>query len=1207
MFFSLAARKRLHRPSFARSQLRTGGARRKLLVFLVLLVATVAILPWVVTQTPLRNTLLNAVVPRDALRITASGGSFSWKNGASLSGIEVRDAAGDLLLVAEKISIDRAPGNLLMHPRDLGNFEIHRPTLYLKTRPDGSNLEDVAQKLLSSTAPDQSAPAANETKPPFALAVYVTEGTILAQDTASGRQWQANKLDVRYNNRGAGGGPGIASASGELLESRDGKTVVPAGKFAASLKTDDAGKNQLTFDVTDVSLTIAGPWLRRFEFVIEAGGRFSANATASWSTTTGAAASDLQSAGMLTIDNLDATAPGLQGDRIKLSRVELPWRCSSQPGGIAVEECQLRSDVGQVALRGRLDPTLAAERHDLELRGSIDAARLAAMLPRALSLREGITITSGTVKLAGRCQPVESAQVISCSVRMAELSAANAGRPIRWDEPIDANFAMRRGASGIQLDTLKCDSKFLRVDASGTPQQLSANLQFDFNSLAEQLGQFVNLSGIQLAGTGDARLEWRQAADNRFTATATGNLAQVSVSLPDGSVLAEPQLAIRGDASGSMKTTSWRPARIDSAKLNVSGQGDVLHAQVANPVDLASDTPLWPLSLRASGRIARWLARVRPWVAPGAWQIDGQSEFTSDVRIAGAAIEATNTQLTISDLRATAPGWSINEPRVEFAGDARWDGSINELSSSTAQLVTSTVSLAMKDVRFRASGQTINQLNGVAAFRADLARLAAWRASAAQPPEYRPGGELSGNIRFAQQADRIAGEITATGQNLVLTSRSPASAATPAANRSAVTPGAYQAIWQEPQLTLRGLASYQPATDRLAFEQLQIQSNTLQAAAGGAIDKLSTAADVNMTGTLNYDLAQVTPLLRPYIGSGVQLAGREQARFAVTGKLSGENSLNAQLADPSPTDPYRLATAASAAPSVHWSHRIRAQLELPWSGANVYGLPIGAGRLAANLGDGAIRFEPLSLAVGEGQLTAAPHLRFDPQPAQLSLPAGPLITNVRISPEVSEAMLKYVAPVLAGTTQSEGQFSMQLDGTRIPLAEARRADAAGRLTVHSVRVVPGPMARELIGLAQQIEALAKRRDPTALAARSQVTLLAIRDQQVNFRVVEGRVHHQNMEFQIDDVTVRSQGSVGFDETLNLTLQVPIQEAWVSKEPLLAGLKGQALQIPMTGTLTRPQMDQRAVASLSQQLLQGAAQQAIGGELNKALDKLFKSR
>jgi hypothetical protein len=313
------------------------------------------------------------------------------------------------------------------------------------------------------------------------------------------------------------------------------------------------------------------------------------------------------------------------------------------------------------------------------------------------------------------------------------------------------------------------------------------------------------------------------------------------------------------------------------------------------------------------------------------------------------------------------------------------------------------------------------------------------------------------------------------------------------------------------------------------------------------------------------------------------------------------------LAGAGATDPYRFVTTTSPSSVIHWSRRVRAQLELPWSGATVYGLPVGAGRLTANLGDGAVRIEPLSVAVGEGQLSAAPHLRFDPPPSELSLPAGPMISNVRISPEVSEAMLKYVAPVLAGTTQSEGTFSMQLDGARIPLAEARRADAAGKLTVHSVRVVPGPMARELIGLGQQIEALAKRRDPTALASRPQVTLLAIRDQQVSFRVADGRVHHQNMEFQVGDVTVRSQGSVGLDETLALTLHVPIQDAWIAKEPLLAGLKGQSLQVPMSGTLTRPQIDERAVSGLSQKLLQGAAKGAIGDELNKAFDKLFKSR
>jgi hypothetical protein len=263
--------------------------------------------------------------------------------------------------------------------------------------------------------------------------------------------------------------------------------------------------------------------------------------------------------------------------------------------------------------------------------------------------------------------------------------------------------------------------------------------------------------------------------------------------------------------------------------------------------------------------------------------------------------------------------------------------------------------------------------------------------------------------------------------------------------------------------------------------------------------------------------------------------------------------------------------------------------------------------LAATLGDGAIRFEPLALAVGEGQFTATPGIRLDPPPSELSLPQGPLITNVRISPEVSEAMLKFVAPVLAGATRSEGLFSMTLDRARVPLDEPKRVDAGGQLTVHAVRVVPGPLAQQWVSLAQQIESLVKRRDAASTANRQQMTLLSIKDQPVNFRVVDGRVYHENMEFLISDVTLRSRGSVGLDETLSLTLTVPIQDAWIAKEPLLSGFKGRSIDIPVTGTLTRPQMDQRALGSVTQQLLQGAAEQAVGGELNKALDKLFKPR
>jgi hypothetical protein len=649
--------------------------------------------------------------------------------------------------------------------------------------------------------------------------------------------------------------------------------------------------------------------------------------------------------------------------------------------------------------------------------------------------------------------------------------------------------------------------------------------------------------------------------------------------------------------------------RVDSAKLEVNGQGDQLDTQLVRAVALNSDDAAWPLTVKANGGIARWLTRVRPWFAPGEWQVDGQGDLVASVSVSPKAFELTSSKLTVSNFRANATGWNIQEPRIEFAGDARLDLVTYEASSSIAQFVTSTISLATRDVRYRAGDGAINQLTGAAAFRADLARLAAWRVPATQPAAYRAAGEVTGNLRFAQQGDRITGELNATGRNLALASLELAAPVPLATGAAAASPG-YKTIWQEPNLLLRGFTSYQSSSDRLSFEQLEIQSNTLQAAATGAIEKLSTTADVNITGTVGYDLAQVTPLLQPYVGTGIQLTGKEQARFAMAGKLANEGEPQAQLVSVTPNDPYRLATATmpatGGASSTHWSRRVKAQLELPWGGANVYGLPVGAGKLAAVLGDGAIRIEPLSLAVGEGTLTAAPHVRFDPEPAELTLPPGPLITNVRISPEVSEALLKYVAPVLAGSTQSEGQFSMQLDGTRVPLAESKKADVAGKLSVHSVRVVPGAMANQLIGVAQQVEALARRRDPAAAGAK-QVTLLNIRDQQVNFRVIEGRVHHQNLEFQVNDVTLRSQGSVGFDQTVQLTLQVPIQDAWVAKEPLLAGLKGQSLQIPVSGTLTHPQLDQRAIASLSQQLLQGAAKQAIGGELNKAIDKIFKPR
>jgi hypothetical protein len=1215
MFFETAAMRRVFRPHrFVGRWLRGGGARRKLLFVLVLLVAAVALLPKIVAKTSLRNLLLSKAVPGGALRVAATDASLSWVAGPSLLGVQITDAAGAPLIAAERISVDRAPGSLILSPHDLGVIEIARPTIHLKVRPDGSNLEDTLSAIVSSLPAKVDKATESAATTPTKFAINIVDATILIDDIGANRQWRIENVNLQYDNRTAKGRFGRAAISGRIVQIAQAAAPAAAGSFSISMQPVDGDRNQLSLQADEISMAMVEPVMRRFMVAIEIGGTLSGLGSATWSNpTAGGPPVDLFTSGTLAIDRLTLTAPQLQGDRINLKRVELPWRVTSQATGCRIEDLKFRCDAGYVAVRGQIDPNLSTGNHSLEMRGSVDVAQLAHMLPHVLQIREGTTIASGAIEIAGEYQPNEDGQIVKGSVRATQFAATNAGRPLRWDQPVSASFAVRRSADELRVDSLKCESQFLQIDASGTWDEFVANASFDLNKLTEQLGQFVEMTGTKLAGTGTAKVAWEQKID-QFAFQANADLLGVAVAFSEERMWSEPTLALEATASGLINPKLRRPSRVDSAKLQVNAEGDVLDAQLTSAVQLTSEAPIWPMTVKATGRIGRWLTRVRPWFAPDPWEVDGQGELSAVVKASTNSVEVTNANLVVTDFRAKSPEWNIVEPLVKLNGDARWNGAASEARANAVQFVSSTVTLAMQDVRYREGDKSISQLTGAAAFRTDLARLAAWRAPAVDPALYRAKGDITGNLRFAQQGDRIAGELNASGQNLALecfastvTPVNPAIRVDRNSPARGVATSDYQTIWQEPNLIVRGVVSYQPSMDRLAFDQLKIQSNTLQAAASGNVDKLSTAADVNLAGTANYDLALLSPLLRPYIGNGIQLTGREQARFAMTGQLGDEAGVQALLAGATPSDPYRLASTSSATPAKHWSRRVRAQIELPWSGASVYGLPIGPGRLAATIGDGAIRIEPLSLAVGEGTLTAAPHVRFDPEPAEWTLPPGPVITNVRISPEVSEAMLKYVAPVLAGSTQSEGQFSMKLDNTRVPLADSNRADIAGKLSVHSVRVVPGAMAKELISVAQQVEALAKRRDPAALASKPPVTLLDIREQQVNFRVIDGRVHHQNLDFQVGDIALRSQGSVGLDQTLQLTVQIPIQEAWIKKEPLLAGFKGQALQIPVGGTLTRPQMDGRAIASLSQQLFQGAAQQAIGGELNKALDKLFKSR
>jgi hypothetical protein len=74
----------------------------------------------------------------------------------------------------------------------------------------------------------------------------------------------------------------------------------------------------------------------------------------------------------------------------------------------------------------------------------------------------------------------------------------------------------------------------------------------------------------------------------------------------------------------------------------------------------------------------------------------------------------------------------------------------------------------------------------------------------------------------------------------------------------------------------------------------------------------------------------------------------------------------------------------------------------------------------------------------------------------------------------------------------------------------------------------------------------------------------------------------------------------------MMLSVPIQEDWIKQQAYLQPLSGKSLDIPVRGTLNQPQVDWRAIATLSANLATGTAVQAGQNAIQRELNKQFKS-
>jgi hypothetical protein len=143
----------------------------------------------------------------------------------------------------------------------------------------------------------------------------------------------------------------------------------------------------------------------------------------------------------------------------------------------------------------------------------------------------------------------------------------------------------------------------------------------------------------------------------------------------------------------------------------------------------------------------------------------------------------------------------------------------------------------------------------------------------------------------------------------------------------------------------------------------------------------------------------------------------------------------------------------------------------------------------------------------------------------------------KLTPAVGDELLHLIAPTLADLAGVQGEFSLSIDTFAVPLG-ASRADfakkvaLAGKLQLHDITVsVKTPLLQTLVKLVADMH-----------GKKPSDVVRVVQNAEVQFKVQGGRLYHEGLRFGFPDISpdllIKSQGSVGFDKSLDLVLEVP---------------------------------------------------------------------
>lgn len=905
------------------------------------------------------------------------------------------------------------------------------------------------------------------------------------------------------------------------------------------------------------------------------------------------------------IDSLQVIAPELVGKSgAGMQQIKLSGNFKLNQDRLQTTDAILQCDVGALAANADLPwpltlPTVSQpwlKDSDLNVQGNIDLARLIQAAPDMIQMQDQVKLLAGNAALTATQRKSSLAAGAIGSVptssnyrlTLGGLKANVNGTSMQWDQALVASVDVEANALGQPSFKADCNAEFFKIEGSGDLQDGQLTGQFDLAKMEQRLSQWFALPVDSLSGSADCEMSWKQDGGNRLK--ATGKLTTTPVRIVNAfGQLDEP--AWDGDFSVVARIEQGKIIQIDRCQATFQAAGELLSAQVMEPISLLSATagitqlPPAGIQLKLVGDLAGWQRRGQLFagVDPGI-VLGGKCELDARGALDLTHIEVTQANFVMQPFTVRSGETTFQEPRMVGNFKGRIDSqNITRLQVDDLLVQASSFALQARDEAV--AGRELAR-KGNAGYRVDPTKLmAAIRfdspTAAGNPVSLE--GDIVGQIGWEVDPQKLVWKMVTDAKNIRATQASTQGSATQlvstGANRS---PGntTNTVIWEEPQAKVLVDGSYEISTGKLDISNSQILTEWIAYGGQTVMTTQDKQTKIVSRGSINYDAAKVAQRLKPWTGD----------YLAVQGKM---------------TQPLEVTWTSSGSGNDSWADSLQAKSQIGWEKASVVGIEVGSAEVPLRIENG--RFlSRAEIPVSQGTLRW--NLDGDIAGSPIVIVQSPekVIDNVAITQQMCQGWLKYVAPLLADVTSVNGNLSLQIDEAAIVPTDWKRQTVKGQLLVHGANVGPGPLADQLLMLVNQVRTLRKGAG-AADGGGQPSSWLQLPEQKINFDVQDGRVAHRNMQIQAGDVVINTSGSVGIDGQLELVAAVPILKEWLDKTPALQSLAGQQIQIPVRGTIQRPQMDMSSFASIGQQLatsaLQGVAQKQIDRGLNKLLGPL----